>query len=152
MLTFEVKYMPRPVNYLLVVLLAFAGSSAFGQTSKAASDMPATIGEMVRLEAAKALAETRKTAGLVDTPVQQSSLYTPKKSTEVINTDRIELLGTYKRSEKFSADLSINGVVSFVEAGEKIGSYEVKGIGGNCLYLLDATRKEILRCVSGAAK
>ena len=144
--------MQRPVNYLLVLSLAVAAISAFGQTSKPASDMPATIGEMVRLEAAKALVETRKTAGLVDTSVQQSPLFTPKKSTEVINTDRIELLGTYKRSEKFSADLSINGVVSFVEAGEKVGAYEVKGIGGNCLYLLDATRKEILRCVAGATK
>lgn len=115
-------------------------------------DMGKTVGELVRLEAAKALSELRKSAPQPELPPMPIKLQAPPANAinKSRNTDLVELLGTYKRGDQFSADLAINGVVSYVSKGDKVGAYVIKAIGDNCAYIIDPTKVELLRCVAVA--
>ena len=113
------------------------------------SAMAATIGELVRLEAEKALEEARKAANVGAPAVAVPAFFALAKPTRVVNTDVIELLGTYSRSGKWAADLAINGVVKLVQQGDHAGVYEVTGVADNCIHLLDAKKEKMLRCIFG---
>ena len=132
-----------------LLLLTLSSATVIASPASKQSDTVETVGELVRLESARALADARKASN--NPEVIQLRPSTPQKITSVaVNMDLIELLGIVKRSGAYSADLAINGVVKKVTAGSRFGMYEVKAIGGNCLYLFDSGRKELLRCVAGA--
>lgn len=125
--------------------------------SQAPSDIPAMVGEMVRLESQKALLETQRAAGpgpagaipVSAMPAAKPRIPPPPPG----NTDAVVLLGTYRRANFYAADIAINRVVSYVEAGDRIaGGYTVKSIGGNCVYLIDAAQLELMRCVFADTK
>jgi hypothetical protein len=117
-----------------------------GNPPATGSAMAATIGELVRLEAEKALEEARKASNASAPAVTVPAVFAVARP-KVVNTDVIELLGTYSRSGKFAADLAINGVVMVVRQGDLVGVYEVTGVANNCIHLLDAKKERMLRCI-----
>jgi hypothetical protein len=109
--------------------------------------MPATIAEMVRLEAERALEDARKAANASAPPVATAlPVSLSMRPVAVTNADVVELLGTFSRSGNFSADLAINGVVRLVRPGDAFGAYQVTGIAGNCVHLLTPKKEKLLRC------
>jgi hypothetical protein len=141
--------MQKVAKYLFLVLACVPPMAGNAQT-QTDIDVGKTVGELVRLEAAKALSELRKSAPVPELPPMPVKLQVPPATGngKPRNTDVVELLGTYKRGDQFSADLAINGVVSYVSKGDKIGAYVVKAIGDNCAYIIDPTKVELLRCVA----
>lgn len=126
------------------------GPAAAPPSARTGLDMPATVGELVRLEAEKALEEARKAAQAGAPAVSPPSMFAAARPTSVVNTDVVELLGAYSRSGVFSADLAINGIVKQVQKGDTAGSYEVTGIAQHCIHLLDAKKAPMLRCIAAA--
>ncbi|MDO8278739.1 MAG: hypothetical protein Q7T63_11485 [Burkholderiaceae bacterium] len=143
--------MQKVAKYLLLVLACVPPMVVHAQ-AQTEMDMGKTVGELVRLEAAKALSELRRSAPPPELPPMPAKLQAPaaNASSKPRNTDLVELLGTYKRGDQFSADLAINGVVSYVSKGDKVGAYVVKAIANNCAYIIDPTKVELLRCVAVA--
>jgi hypothetical protein len=142
--------MPKVVKQIALAVATFLPFTVFAQ-AQTELDMAKTVGELVRLEAARALSDLRKSAPPPDAPQMPIKVQPPQaltSSSKPRNTDLVELLGTYKRGDQFSADLAINGVVSYVSKGDKVGAYVVKAIGGNCAYIIDPTKVELLRCVA----
>jgi hypothetical protein len=136
----------------LSVALAIALGAAYGAAKAQSNDgrLAATVGELVQIEAQRVLLEARRSQP--GAPAQQaaSAIVLPKATAGVV-ADVIELLGIYKREREFAADVALNGVVRYVKAGDALGNYSIKSIGDRCVYLADANRAELLRCVSMAS-
>ncbi len=128
--------------------IALAAASLIGHAQPEAG-MANTVGELVRLEAQRALAEARKSAPAA-AGAPSATIFTASKGkpAEGLNNDVIELLGIYKREREYSADVAVKGGVRYVKQGDRIGSYTIKSIGGSCVYLQDAKQVELLRCVA----
>lgn len=106
--------------------------------------MPATVGELVRLEAQRALDEARKAVAAAPSPLKfERAPLAPQG-----NTDVVELLGISQRGQHMAADIAINGSVAHVQKGDRVGNYAIKAIGTGCIYILDPAQTELLRCVS----
>ncbi len=149
--------MQKTVKCLACLLTVFCSQTfaqipvAGGQATKAptpSNAMVNTVGELVHLEAQKALEEARKAAQAAAPAASPSAApFANARPLVVMNTDTVELLGTYQRGGHIAADLAINGVVRQVEKGDSVGAYEVTGIAGNCVHLLDPKKSKLLRCV-----
>ncbi len=136
--------MRAPAEILFTVVLALGIPAAVH--AQADGSLASTVGELVRIEAQRAVIEARKT--VAGSSVQPAAPTAFKKASESTSSDVIELLGIYKREREFSADVALNGVVRYVKSGDQLGSYAIKSIGERCVYLTDSNRAEYLRCVS----
>lgn len=110
--------------------------------------MAATVGEIVRLEAQRVLEDARRS---VAPPAATLSIPRVPVAPQG-NTDVIELLGISQRETSFAADVAINGVVTHVKQGDRVGHYSIKAIGGTCIYIIDPGQAELIRCVAPTRK
>lgn len=151
---------PREAIAAMAAIIAWAscgwgGALAAGAGSGAS--MAGSVGEMLRLETEKALADTRhRVAAATQAPAPDprpgaaGSSGVAGTGSASLHADTVELLGTWRRGDARAADLAVNGVVTQVGAGDRLGAYQVKAVATHCVHLLYRQRTEMLRCISGA--
>ncbi|MDP3136986.1 MAG: hypothetical protein Q8N17_11735 [Burkholderiaceae bacterium] len=150
---------PRVAMAALAVVSACAGSGCgVAQAAAASATMAGSVGEMLRLETEKAVADTRRrVAAAAPEPaadakpgaVVDGQPRAAGPSGGASRSDILELLGTWRRGDTRAADLAVNGVVTQVGAGDQLGAYQVKAVATHCVHLLYRQRTEMLRCISG---
>lgn len=134
--------------YAAAALLAGLAVTPLLSQAQAEASMAATVGEIVRLEAQRVLEDARRS---VAPPAATLSIPRVPVAPQG-NTDVIELLGISQRETSFAADVAINGVVTHVKQGDRVGHYSIKAIGGTCIYIIDPGQAELIRCVAPTRK
>ncbi|MDO8280690.1 MAG: hypothetical protein Q7T63_21565 [Burkholderiaceae bacterium] len=138
--------------------VAQAASAGVGMGTNAGAGMARSVGEMLRLETENALAETRRraAAAALDMAVEakpgaaaDGQFRAAGASGRSAHFDTVELLGTWRRGDGRTADLALNGVVTQVGTGDRVGAYQVKAVATHCIHLLYRQHTEMLRCISG---
>lgn len=142
--------MQRRSEAAYVAAALFAGLAVTPHLSQAQAEasMAATVGEIVRLEAQRVLDGAKRS---VAPPAATLSIPRAPEAPQG-NTDVVELLGISQRERSFAADVAINGLVTHVKQGDRVGQYSIKAIGGACIYIIDPGQGELIRCVAPTRK
>jgi hypothetical protein len=120
-----------------------------GAHAQADTALASTVGELVRIEAQRALVEARKSSvSSAALPQEASQPQAKFKMSAAPVTDVLELVGIYRRESEFAADIALNGSIRYVKKGERLGNYTIKGIGDRCVDFLDSAQVELKRCVA----
>lgn len=151
-------FIPRVAIAVWAAVAACAGCGV-AQAAGTSAGMASSVGEMLRLETDKAVADTRRRVAAAalepaaDAKPGATVAGQPRAagaSGGLAGSDTVELLGTWRRGDARAADMALNGVVTQVGAGDRLGAYQVKAVATHCVHLLYRQRTEMLRCISAS--